>query len=1143
MKKFYAERAMTCCCLMLLLCSNVFTGYAQAMASNTVHLKRSNRIQLPTESRMDLKIAIDAIKKQFNISIAYKQGLLENKSIPAEQMENKIFSDPNAALTQTLTGTQLSFNKISESQYIIVEMKSGDLYADVIKGKVTSGTDNVPLIGATVYIKGTKTGASTDVNGAFALTVPDGMKGKPLTLTVASVGYAPQEIVVTDFTAPLNIKLEESSSKLNEVVVTALGIKRDTKSLGYSLTEVKGSEFTQARENNLANALTGKVAGVNASGLSTGPGGSSRVIIRGNGSFNGNNQPLYVVNGMPIDNNVPGGEATTNTLGNNVDRGDGISSINPDDIESITVLKGGTAAALYGSRASNGVILITTKKGKMQKGVGIEYNTTFTLEKAINDNDYQYEYGQGLNGVKPMTQADAIATGRLSFGARIDGSDYVAADGLTHPYSAQKNNIKNFYSTGTNFTNTIAFTGGNEGTTYRLSISDLNSKGIIETTRFKRQTANLNINTKINDKLRVEGLAQYNLERGFNRTLAGDALGNPNWTPYEVANTADVRWLAPGFDANGNQTPWNDAPIATNGYFVKNKYEENDTKNRFIGQGSITYDVVKNFSLKGVISRDFYNYNYTFVLPTGDLYIPKGQYSGIKSDVSETNALLTGNYKTRINDEIGISVLGGVNSRRFENKQISMDGLTFTIPYFYSYSNLATSSTTPRTDRIRTNSVFGSADFDYKNLLFLTYTARNDWFSTLSPEDNSILYQSVGGSFVLSDALKLPSSIDLLRLRGSWAQVGGGAADPYKINLTYSNVPSSGQPLQNVTTINLLNNITNKLLKPYTSTTYEGGMELKMLGGRLGLDLTYYNRKTTNDILNAAISQTSGYNNVILNVGELSNKGVEALFTGTPVSSSAFSWNVSYNVSYNKSEVIKLVDGTSTFQMANSVGNWGYINQTVGSSYGTIVGTRMLRNAAGQIVYDAASKRPVRTGLEELGDGVPPLTMGLSNDFRYKNFNLSVLVDGKFGNKVFSVKEVYATRLGLLKSTLPGRENGLDLSGVDQAGNAFNATIPVNELRAYYNDMRNYSELFVHDGSFIKLRQVIFSYNIPVNDIKMLKLQSASISFVARNLLTLYKKTDNFDPESSFTNGNAQGFESIGLPRTRTFGLNLMVKF
>jgi len=1137
MNKIYLNRVMKCCCLLLMLFGNSVYGFTQVVfASNKVHLNKYDNIQNESDSKVSLKSALEVIKKKFNIQIAYKEGILENKYVSSVQIESLTLTNPKEALEQTIAGTQLGVNKISETQFVLLEQKS---LVDVIKGKIISGTDKLPLIGATVYIKGTKTGASTDANGLFSLTVPDALKGQLVTLTIASVGYTSQEKVITNFAAPVNVTLEESSAKLNEVVVTALGIKRETKSLGYSLTEVKGSEFTQARENNVANALTGKVAGVNASGLSTGPGGSSRVVIRGNGSFNGNNQPLYVVNGMPIDNSVPGGAASTNGGANNVDRGDGISSINPDDIESMTVLKGGTAAALYGSRASNGVILITTKKGRMQKGVGVDYNSTFTVENAINDNNYQYEYGQGLDGKKPLTQNEAIATGRLSFGARIDGSDYIAADGLTHPYSAQKNNIQNYYSTGTNFTNTIAFSGGNEAITYRLSLADLNSKGILPNTKFKRQTGNLNINARITDKIRVEGLAQYNLEKGFNRTGAGDAQGNPNWLPYEVANTVDVRWLSPGFNAQGNEMPWNDASIATNGYFVQNKYQQEDVKNRFIGQGSLIYDVVKNFTLKGTISRDFYNYNYTNILPTGDLYTPMGLYSGIKSDVSETNAMLTGNYRTRINDKFGISILGGTNSRRFENKQINMDGANFTIPYFYSFKNLTTASTIPTTSRIRTNSIFGSADFDYKNVLFLTYTARNDWFSTLSLDDNSILYQSIGSSFVLSDAVKLPSSINTLRLRGSWAQVGGGADTPYMTNLSFTNTPSSGVPLQNVST----GTIPNANLKPYTSTTYEGGMELKMFGSRVGLDLTYYNRKTTNDILNATISTTSGYSSAILNVGELSNKGVEALLTGTPVRTNDFSWNVSYNFSYNKSKVIKLVDGTSTFQVANSVGNWAYVNQTVGSSYGTIVGTRILRNNDGQIVYNATTGRPVATGLEELGDGVPPVTMGLSNDFKYKDFTFSFLVDGKFGNKVFSVKELYATRLGLMKSTLPGRENGLALSGVDQAGNAYNATIPVTGIRAYYNDMRNYSELFLHDGSFIKLRQIIFSYNIPVSNLKLVKIQSASISFVARNLATLYKKTENFDPESSFTNGNAQGFESIGLPRTRTFGMNLMVKF
>ena len=1137
MRILYLSKGAKLGFLTMMFCASASFCSAQLIAQNTV---RSGRVKAQTksDSRVSLKTALELIKNKFDIKIAYKEGILENKGSNIDKAEIMAFDDAAAALTSILNGSSLNFDKISSSQYIIVGAGAISS-ADIIKGTIFSATDNLPLIGATVYIKGTKVGTSTNTQGQFSINIPSELKGKPIVLSIASVGYETLDLPVTDFKTPISVKLKESNNSLNDLVVTALGIKRDSKALGYAVTEVKGSEFTQARENNLANALTGKIAGVNATGLSTGPGGSSRVIIRGNGSFNGNNQPLYVVNGMPIDNSVPGGAATTNAVGNNIDRGDGISSINPDDIESITVLKGGTAAALYGSRASNGVILITTKKGTKLKGIGVEYNTTYTLEDAINDNDYQYEFGQGLNGVKPATKNEAIATGRLSFGARIDGSDYIAADGLVHPYSAVKNNIDNFYSTGTNFTNTLAFSGGNDGIVYRLSIADLDSKGIISTTRFKRQTANLNISAKINDKIKVEGLAQYNLERGFNRTLAGDALGNPNWTPYEIATTADVRWFSPGFDEAGNQTPWNDAGIATNGYFVKNKYEQSDVKNRFIGQGSITYDVVKNFQLKGVISRDFYNYNYENILPTGDLYFPQGQFNAIKSDVSETNSLITANYRNRIADKFGISILGGANSRRFENKQLNMDGKDFIIPFFYSYKNLGTASTVPTHQRIRTNSVFASADFDYKSIVYLTYTARNDWFSTLSPDNNSILYQSVGGSLVLSDALKLPSSVDIFRLRGSWAEVGGGAADPYKINFSYSNVPSAGPPLQGVAS----SEIPNENLRPYTSTTYEGGFELKMFKGRLGMDFTWYSRKTTNDILNAAISSTSGYTSAVLNVGELSNKGIEFLLTGAPVRGDKFGWNISYNIAYNKSKVVKLVDGTNSFQMASSVNNWAHINQTVGSAYGTIVGTRMLRNDAGQIVYNAATKRPVATGLQELGNGVAPLTMGLTQDFRFGNFNLSFLIDGKFGNKVFSIKEVYATRLGLMKSTLPGRENGLDISGVDQAGNPFSAVIPASNIRAYYNDMRNYSELFVHDGGFVKLRQAILSYNIPVKKMDFLKIQSASVSFVARNILTFYKQTKSFDPESSYTNGNAQGFESIGLPRTRTFGLNLMVKF
>jgi TonB-linked SusC/RagA family outer membrane protein len=1149
MRKFDFSTFLKCCCFLLVLLGQSVYGYAQlALTSNNrFHTKAPGyAMQQVAENKVLLKDALENIKKQFNVQIAYQEGLLDNKFIPVSLFNNAKQFNLDENLKQLLAAFQLEYRKINDSQISIYSIRettvnTAPVVAAVLIGKVVDEKDGLPVIGASVYLKADpKIGTSTDVMGNFKLVVPDKFTGKPLTLLIAYIGYNKEEVTVTDLTSPVQIKLKQNNSTLNEVVVTALGISKQRKSLGYSVTEVKGAEFTQARENNVANALTGKVAGVNAAGLSTGPGGSSRIVIRGNGGLAGDNQPLYVVNGMPIDNSVPGGAPTVNGITNNVDRGDGIAALNPDDIESISVLKGGTAAALYGSRAANGVILITTKKGRVQKGVGVEYNSTATYDNVAVFPDYQYEYGQGDGGVKPTTLATAQGTGRRSWGAKIDGStDYVAVDGKTHPYTAQKDNLKNYYQTGSTYTNSLAFLGGNEAITYRFSAADLNSKGILPGTTYDRKTFNLALTSKLTNKISIEALAQYNIETGHNRTGAGDALGNPNWTPLEVANTVDIRWLKPGYDANGNEQVWNDAAIASNGYFVINKFKEDDVKDRFIGQGSVSYTPITNLIFKATLSRDFFNYNYSNILPTGTLYVPNGQYQSIKSDVSETNELVTVSYKTKIVSDFNGSVLGGVNSRKNITNQQTVNGSQFVIPYFYSSTNLATTSTTPYNAKIVTNSVFGSADFDYKSLVFLSFTGRKDWFSTLSSKNNSIFYPSVGGSFILSDAVKLPQFFTLAKLRASWAQVGGGAPDPYVINLTYSNVPSAGQPLQNVTS----NNITNSALKPYTSTTTEAGLELQMLQNRLGIDVTLYDRKTTNDIVNTAISSTSGYNNVILNVGEVRNKGIEVALNGSPVKSKEFSWNVNYNVAYNDNKVVKLAPGLSTIQMATSVNGYALLNNTEGMSFGTLYGTHMVKNSSGQVVFNATTGLPVQSAYEPLGKSVAPLTMGLTNEFRYKRFSLNFLLDGKFGNKVFSLMEVYATRLGLMKSTLPGRENGLVLNGVDQTGAAYTRTVPVSGLRTYYDNYKIYSDLFTHDGSFVKLRQVILSYNLPGLDLKKVHIQSASISLVSRNLWTLYKKTKNFDPEESFTNSNTQGFESIGLPRTRSLGVNLAVKF
>ncbi|MGN8068633.1 SusC/RagA family TonB-linked outer membrane protein [Mucilaginibacter sp. 22184] len=1082
---------------------------------------------------MPVKNVLKQINKAIKLSFVFSNEIVTDQTVTIDVKNEKLslvlskIFDP-LGMDYQLSGNMILIEKKHTSAIPVMQKT----LALQVTGKVTDNSG--PLPGVTVRIKGASIATSTGTDGKYSINVPDGNT----VLVFSSIGYLTQEIAVGN-RKTIDVRLQEESSKLNEVIVTALGISRQRKALAYSVTEVKGDEFTQARENNVANALTGKVAGVNATGLSTGPGGSSRVIIRGNGSLSGGNQPLYVINGMPLENSVPGGSATTNGSAGNVDRGDGIAGINPDDIESISVLKGGTAAALYGARAANGVILITTKKGRAQKGIGVDYNSSYTMETPAVFPDWQYEYGQGDNGVKPTTQGEAIQTGRRSFGAKIDGSPYVAADGLTHPYSAQKNNIKNFYQTGSTFTNTLAFTGGTEAINYRFSASDLNSKSVLPNTDYNRKTGNLSINSKLGKRINLEALAQYNVENAHNRTTAGDALGNPNWTPYMIANTADIRWLKPGYDANGNEIAWNDASIASNSYFVVNKFKENDIKNRFIGQAGLTYEIVKNLSLKGVVSRDFYYYNYKYILPTGTLYVPNGQYSELKVDASETNGLLTLNYNGKLNKDFALTAFVGGNQQRSVYNESNITGSNYIIPYFYSSTNLSTISTTPTNNKTAINSLMGSADIAYKNFAYLTVTGRQDWFSTLSPKNNSLFYPSFGGSFVLSEAFKLPQVISYAKIRASYAQVGGGAPSPYQINQAFTMVPSSGQPIQNVSSTT----ISNANLRPYTSTTTEAGIEAKLFNSRLSFDVTLYDRKTTNDIVSTAISGTTGYNNVVLNVGELSNKGIELLLSGTPVKTGSFSWNTSYNFAYNKNEVVRLAAGLDQIQMASSVNGWAYINNIVGQSYGSIVGTRILKNANGQTVFNATTGLPVATGLQTLGKGVAPITMGWSNDFRYKRFSLNVLVDGKFGNKIFSLMEVYGTRLGLMKTTLPGRENGLQLSGVDQAGNPYSRTVPISNLRSYYDNYKSYSELFLHDGGFVKLRQVIFSYNIPADWLKAVNVQNASVSFVARNLLTIYKQTDNFDPESSFTNGSSQGFESFGLPRTRSYGLNLMVKF
>lgn len=1019
---------------------------------------------------------------------------------------------------------------------------------EVIQQTVTGtvrGADGTTLGQASVVVKDDpqNRGTRTNEQGQFSLTVPPNA-----TLVVSYIGYLTQEVTVTG-AGPLDIVLDADENMLGEVAVTALGISRERRTLNYSSAEVSGDAFTQARETNVASALTGKIAGVDATQIASGPGGSSRVVIRGNGSLNSNQQPLYVVNGIPINSGNKGPKTTSTGL--NIDRGDAISGINPDDIESITVLKSGAAAALYGSQAANGVILITTKKGTARDGIGIEFGSNVMVGTPSDYPNYQYQYGSGNDGVKPATQTAALSAGRLSYGAPMDGSPVVQFDGVERPYSPAyvKDNVNSFYRPSVDVTNSLAFSGGTEAINFRLSLSDLRSQAQTPNSSFKRKTGNLALQSRLgrNDWLQLESTIQYNREDRDNIAGVGYAERNPSWAVYLLGNTVDINSLAPGYNENGEETQWNPVPAAPNPWFLVNKTGNSDDRDRFIGMFSAQVNFMDNLYAKGTIARDWMSIDYMDYMPIGTAFTPRGLLNTQQEQTSKTNYLGILNYTSDFSDDFGLTAMIGGNMERNATTISNIGGEQFIVPDFISYTNLSILDNPERLDtRWGTNSAFGSLDLNYKRFLNLTFTGRQDWFSTLNHGNNSIFYPSVGASVILSDVIDMPWNMNFLKLRGNWAQVGSSTVSPGDVIRTYEIRTGgfNGIPVQDAQS-----DLLDLTLQPLTVTTSEGGFEMQFFNNRLGIDATYYSRVTTNDILRPNISATSGFTSGFINAGKITNKGVEVLLTGSPVNREDFGWNVSYNFAYNQSEIVELAPGLDFVEVGTGISSAVRIINAVGLPYGTVRGWKMLKDEQGRQVFNSASGYEQRVE-GDLGVANPPYMMGLSNQFRYKDFSLGVLLDAKFGAVAFNNLWTYAMRFGLTKNTLPGRDNpeGLTVSGVDEDGNPFTKTWPQDQLDTYYNNLGvMYSELQTFNTDFVKLRELVFNYNIPVAKLGIGAIQSASIGVVARNLAILYRSKEvreaGLDPEMQQTVGNATGTAGTGEPRTRNIGFNLSVRF
>ena len=1021
-----------------------------------------------------------------------------------------------------------------------------------VRGTV-SEENGSPLPGVSVLVKGTQRGTTSDANGDFQLPVPDANS----VLVLSYVGYQSQEVVVGNKTT-LTVSLVPESKALQEVVVTALGIKKQAKSLGYATATVSPEEMTINRTANFMNALQGKMAGVNITPLGSGPAGTSKIRIRGQSSFGGNNSPLIVVNGVPIDNTNFGAKGDVSERGSNrtSDGGDGLSSINPDDIESMTVLKGGAASALYGSRAKDGVIMITTKTRGAGQGVSLTYNTNYTTDTPLDYTDYQYEYGQGENGVRPTTAFPA--TGQWSFGEKFaPGLTQVLFDNVTVPYEPIRNHVTDYYRKGSTFTNTLTLASGGENGGFSLSLSNLDNKTILETSGYNRRTVNLGFTQTVAKKLVVTGNINYSNE--FRKNPPN--IAEQDYSPvviYNLANSLPLDLLKQyASDENGDEVRWSRFTNRTNPYFSLKRFD-NIRNDRVFGNLTARYNFTDWLFLQGRIGQDYYSREQDYNLPTGTQRQPKapagfvnGQYVQDSRNVRELNTdFLLGVNKTF--GVIGLSVNAGGNQmyRRISRHNVFIQD--FYVRDLYTIGNGRQREPSYEFAERKVNSLYASAEVSFRDYLFINGTARNDWFSTLSPANRSILYPSVTASFVFSQAFanSLPAWITFGKIRAGYAEVGSDTdVSPYANNLFYNIDPQQfpspngvGQPLANISG----QTVPNANLRPMRVSEKEFGLELKMFNNRVGLDLTYYDKLSSDQILRAQTSDAGGYLTQLINVGQSQNRGLEMLVNLVPVKTQDFNWNLIFNAAYNKTKVLNLGDDVSDNSITVGSGEFtGELRQVVGQPLGQLYGFGYRRDDQGRQIFDPGNGRPLRTATQiPFGSALPLWVGGITNGFEYKGINASFLVDFKLGHKLISGTNFNAWRHGLHKGTLPGREQGFVI------GEGVNPNGEVNQtksgVQAYYETVRsqNIAEQFVYNAGLWQLRQVTVGYDFTRFLTSVRFIKGLRVNAVANNVAVLKKWVPNIHPEQfGYPSDNLVGLEATGLPVTRSVGFNVNIKF
>lgn len=1061
----------------------------------------------------------------------------------------------------------------------------GAAQVTTVRGIVTTEEDGEPVIGASVIVKGTSLGTVTDVNGRFELS---GLPPSATRLLISYISLMAKEVAI----APqVSVTLKSDTHLLDEVVVTALGISREKKALGYTAQEVKQNALVQGKDNNLLNSLSGKIAGVRITNTQ-GDVGSSRIVIRGETSIAGENQPLFIVDGIPVDN------SQLNARSSGRDFKNAIADLNPEDIKTLTVLKGPNAAALYGARAAHGAIVITTKGGdKRQKGIGITLHSSTQVSFVATLPEFQNLFGQGAGG--RFSYVDGKGAGvndgvdeswgpRLDIGLLIPQFDSpLDADGnrVATPWVSHPNNVRDYFRMGISTNNGISVARGDDKYQFRVGYNYEKQVSIVPDAGTNKTNISLNTDYHLAKWIVVGATANYIVYTA--PSLPGSATPSGS-NVRSNSPMLQFLWFGRQVDTNSLKADytrnWNSS-YYDNPFWSASYNTQSQERHRLIGDLHAEFRLTDGLNVRFRTSTDWYNDRRKSKVKWGSAGAgsPYGSYAEDAYTVKENNTEVLATYIKQLNKNWGIDALLGFNVRnkQYENNYQAAPRLA--VADLYTLTN----SRDPLTSsndfyRLRQYGLYGSIQLDYRRWAFLNITGRNDWSSTLPVDNNSYFYPSVTASVLLSEAFGWRSkAVNYLKIRGGWSQVGADA-NPYQLATVFtSETAFNGNPLQSSSTIGM-----NSNLKPENTSSIEAGFEAAFWDNRLYLDFTYYKTDSRNQILKLATTAASGYTSQVRNAGHIRNRGYEIQLGAVPIQTSkGFRWNLDLNYGANSSKVVKLDDeGLITSYQLYSSGI--QILASVGEAYGTLFGTSYVRDANGNVVVDANGLPKISTTNKTLGKFTPDWTGGISNTFSYRSLSLSFLIDASVGGSIFSNTNKTGKYTGVLANTLSGRDaehgglwyytdamgnnvrlsespsysvssdglyyaqvngqstrvyqDGIMVEGVTESGSKNEEVVSAEK---YYHRIYSIAEANVYDASYVKLREVALSYRLPRLWTQKLHLQEASVTLTGRNLWTIYKSVPNIDPESALTTGNAQGVEAYSLPTTRSFGVNLSVKF